>query len=117
MRNDLRCATFWPSIGNGVYTSTTGATSIRDPRVRLAHKCITYSLTGCHSSTHCVTASNLCYMYTIFLEDMYCNILFWVASYLKMSVGERDGDKIYGGMFVTRLARSYGILVQRSWDT
>lgn len=24
MRNDLRCAMFWPSIGNGVYTLTTG---------------------------------------------------------------------------------------------
>jgi hypothetical protein len=111
MRNDLRCATFWPSIGNEVYTSTTGAASIRDPRVRLAHRCITYSLAGRHSSTHRVTASDLFYMYTIFSQDVYCNISFWVTGYLKTSVGERDGDKIYGGMFVTRLARSYGILV------
>jgi hypothetical protein len=41
VRNDLRCATFWPIIGNGGYTSTTGATFIRDPRVRLVHRCIT----------------------------------------------------------------------------
>jgi hypothetical protein len=49
-------------------------------------------------------------LYTIFSADVYCNIPFWVASYLRTSVGERDIDKVYGGMFVTRLARSYGLL-------
>ena len=111
VRNEMRCATFWPSIGNGVYTSTTGAASIRDPTIRLAHRCITYSLSGRHGTTHRVTASDLFYLYTIFSAGVYCNIPFWVASYLKTSVGERDIDKVYGGMFVTRLARSYGLLV------
>ena len=106
----MRCATFWPTIGDGVYTSTTGATSIRDPVVRLVHRCITYSLSGRHGTTHRVTTSDLFYLYTIFSADVYCNIPFWVASYLRTSVGERDIDKVYGGMFVTRLARSYDLL-------
>lgn len=108
-RSDLRCATFWPTIGNGVYTSTTGAASIRDPIVRLAHRCITYSLSARHGTTHRVTASDLFYLYTIFSEDVYCNIPFWVASYLRTSIGDRDIDRVYGGMFVTRLAHSYGL--------
>ena len=29
---------------------------------------------------------------------------------LKHGVGDRESDRIYGGMFVTRLARSYGVL-------
>jgi hypothetical protein len=100
MRNELRCSMFWLNIGNGVYTSTIGAASIRDPMIRLAHICITYSFSGRHGTTHRVTASYLFYLYTMFSAD-----------YLKTSVWERDSDKIYGGMFVTRLARSYGILV------
>ena len=79
--------------------------------IRLAHRCITYSLSGRHGTTHRVTASDLVYLYTMFSADVYCNIPFWVASYLKTSVGERDIEKVYGGMFVTRLARSYGLLV------
>lgn len=109
-RSEMRCITFWPTIGDGVYTSTTGAASIRDPIVRLVHKCITYSLSARHGTTHRITASDLFYLYTIFSADVYCNIPFWVASYLRTSVGERDIDKVYGGMFVTRLARSYGLL-------
>ena len=109
-RNDFRCATFWPTIGDGVYTSTTAAASIRDPIVKLAHRCITYTLSARHGTTHRVTASDLFYLYTIFSEDVYCNIPFWAASFLRTSVGDRAIDKVYGGMFVTRLARSYGLL-------
>lgn len=97
MRNDTRCALFWPNIGNDVYTSTTRASFIRDLRVRLTHRCITYSLSGRHGSTHRITASDLFFLYTIYSQDVYCNIPFWVASYLKGGVGEKEGDKIYGG--------------------
>ena len=83
MRNDLRCATFWPIIGNEVYTSTTKATFIRDPRISLVHRCITYSLAGCHSSNHRVPTSDLFSLYTIFSPDVYRNIPFWVESCLK----------------------------------
>ena len=110
VRNDMTCALFWPNIGDGAYSSTTGATFLRDPRVRLTHMCITYSLSGRHGSTHRITASDLFFLYTIYSQDVYCNIPFWVASYLQGGVREKEGDKIYGGMFVTRLARSYGIL-------
>ena len=43
VRNDMRYALYWPNIGDGAYSSTTRATFIRDPRIRLAHMCITYS--------------------------------------------------------------------------
>ena len=110
MRNDLRCAMFWPTIGNGVYISTTVASQIRDPRVRLVHRCITYTLSGRHSSHHHVTSADLFYLYTIYSAEAFCNIPFWVANFLNSGVVEREGDRIYGGMLVTRLARSYGIL-------
>ena len=97
VRNDLRCATFWLIIGNGGYTSTTGATLIRYPRIRLVHRCITYNLAGRHSSNHRVTASDLFYLYTIFSPDVYYNISFRVASYLKGVWGKRKVISSMGG--------------------
>ena len=108
VRNELECIQFWPNIGVGVYTPTTGAAQIRDPRVRLTHRCLTYSLTGRHSSTHRVNSMDLFNLYCIHNPGIYCNIPFWVASTLKHSAG--SGETICGGMFVTRLARSYEVL-------
>lgn len=97
VRNEMRCATFWPNIGNGVYTSTTRAASIRDPMIRLAHRCITYSLSGRHGTTHRVTTSDLFYLYTIFSADVYCNIPFWVASYRRPVLGRGILTRCMGG--------------------
>ena len=110
VKNDLVCAQFWPTIGEGNYTPTTGASQIRDPRIRLTHKCLAYSLTGHHSSQHRVTTSDLLFLYTIHNPGIYCNIPYWVAIMLTHGAGTRGTDRICGGMFVTKLARSYGIL-------
>ena len=109
-RDDLACAAFWPEIGEGDYTPTTGASQIRDPRIRLTHRCISYSLTGRKSSQHRVTTSDLFFLYSIYTPGIYLNIPYWVAIMLTHGAGTRSTDNIYGGMFVTRLARSYGIL-------
>ena len=109
-RDDLASVAFWPDIGDGDYTPTTGASQIRDPRVRLTHRCITYSLTGRHSSHHRVTTSDLFFLYSIYTPGIYLNIPYWVAIMLTHGAGTKSSDSIYGGMFVTRLARSYGIL-------
>ncbi|GKA89267.1 hypothetical protein Tco_0811079 [Tanacetum coccineum] len=42
-------------------------------------------------------------------EGVVCNIPFWLARYLK---GVRDGKVIYGSMYVTQLARYFGILTR-----
>ena len=109
-KDDLVCAAFWPTIGDGSNTPTTGASQIRDPRIRLTHRCLAYSLTGRHSSQHRVTTSDLFFLYTIHNPGIYCNIPYWVAIMLTHGAGTRGTDRICGGMFVTKLARSYGIL-------
>ena len=107
-RSELDCIQFWPNIGVGAYTPTTGAAQIRDPRVRLTHRCLTYSLTERASSQHRVNSMDLFYLYCIHTPGIHCNIPFWVAFTLKHCAG--SGEAICGGMFVTRLARSYGVL-------
>ncbi|GJU28644.1 hypothetical protein Tco_1167265 [Tanacetum coccineum] len=80
---------FWPSIGDDGYNvGNTKAKSIRNPRIRLAHHCLTMTITGRKETTHHVTKINLFYLYCFFREGNVCNIPYWLAKYLK-SVREK----------------------------
>ena len=117
IKNDMRSAQFWPTIGDGLYANgVTGASAIRDPRVKLAHRCISFTISGRDSSQHRITFFDLFFLYTIYSEDVFCNIPFWVASFLQGEIGEKDNDLIYGGMFITKLARSYRVLTPEIRD-
>ncbi|GJY51503.1 zinc finger, CCHC-type containing protein [Tanacetum coccineum] len=78
-----------------------------DPRVKLAHRCIATTIAGRKESTHRVTEIDLLYLYCIYSDEVVCNIPYWLAKYMVMM---REKSLIYGGMFVTRIARSYGLL-------
>ncbi|GJZ94264.1 hypothetical protein Tco_0666467 [Tanacetum coccineum] len=99
---------FWPTIGDGGYNvGNTKAKSIRNPRIRLTHHCIMMAITGRKETTHRVTKIDLFYLYCIFGEGIVCNIPYWLAKHLKSI---RDKSMIFRGMFVTRIARSFGLL-------
>ncbi|GKA34367.1 retrotransposon ORF1 [Tanacetum coccineum] len=99
---------FWPTIGDdGFNVGNTKVAAIRDPRVKLAHRCIAMTIAGRKESTHRVTEIDLFYLYCIYSDELVCNIPYWLAKYM---VGVREKSLICGGMFVTRIARSYGLL-------
>ncbi|GJR41327.1 hypothetical protein Tco_1217011 [Tanacetum coccineum] len=99
---------FWPSIGDGRFNvGNTKAKSIRNPRIKLAHRCITMTIVGRKETTNRVTKIDLFYLYCIFGEGPVCNIPYWLAKYLK---SVKDKSVIFRGMFVTRIARSFGLL-------
>ncbi|GJT19565.1 hypothetical protein Tco_0878271 [Tanacetum coccineum] len=99
---------FWPTIGDGGYNvGNTKAKSIRNPRIKLVHRCIMMTITGRKETTNRVTEIDLFYLYCIFEERVVCNIPYWLAKYLK---SVRDKSVIFGGMFVTKIARSFGLL-------
>ncbi|GJV43345.1 putative ribonuclease H-like domain-containing protein [Tanacetum coccineum] len=99
---------FWPIIGDGGYNvGNTKEKYIRNPRIKLAHRCITITITGRKETTNRVTEIDLLYIYCIFGEGVVCNIPYWLAKYLK---SVRDKSLIFRGMFVTRIARSFGLL-------
>nr|GEV82020.1 retrotransposon Orf1 [Tanacetum cinerariifolium] len=79
----------------------------RDPKVRLAHRCIATTISGRKESTNRVTEIDLYYLYCIYTNEVICNIPYWLAKYLK-SVG--DKNLICGGMFVTKISRSFRVL-------
>ncbi|GJS31870.1 hypothetical protein Tco_0492490 [Tanacetum coccineum] len=54
---------FWHIIGDGGYNiGNTKAKSIRNPRIKLAHPCITMTITGRKETTNRVTEINLLYL-------------------------------------------------------
>ncbi|GJY57575.1 zinc finger, CCHC-type containing protein [Tanacetum coccineum] len=99
---------FWSTIGDGMFNvENTKAQSIRNPRIKLAHRCITITITGRKETTNHVIEIDLFYLYCIFREGVVCNIPYWLAKYLK---SVRDKSVIFGGMFVTKIAWSFGLL-------
>nr|GEX28985.1 zinc finger, CCHC-type [Tanacetum cinerariifolium] len=73
------------SIGDGMFNEgNTKAQSIRNPRINLAHRCITMTITGRKETTNRVTKIDLFYLYCIFGEGVVCNIPYWLAKYLKI---------------------------------
>ncbi|GJU44561.1 hypothetical protein Tco_1201827 [Tanacetum coccineum] len=91
-----------PTIGDGGFNiGNTKVTAIRDPKVKLAHRCIATTIAGRKESTHRVTEINLFYLYCIYSEGVVFNIPYWLAKYMN---GIREKSLICGGMFVTRIA-------------
>ncbi|GKB89665.1 hypothetical protein Tco_0961937 [Tanacetum coccineum] len=57
---------FWPSIGDGGFNvGNTKVASIRNPRVKLAHRCIATTIAGRKETTHRVTEIDLYYLYSV----------------------------------------------------
>ncbi|GKB38603.1 hypothetical protein Tco_0883545 [Tanacetum coccineum] len=98
---------FWPSIGDEMFNVGNTKAQLGTPRVKLAHRCITMTITRRKETTNRVTEIDLFFLYCIFGEEVVCNILYWLAKYLK---SVRDKSVIFGGMFVTKIAWSYGLL-------
>ncbi|GJY04512.1 hypothetical protein Tco_0370452 [Tanacetum coccineum] len=62
---------FWPSIGDGGFNvGNTKVASIRNPSVKLAHRCLATTISGRKESTHRVTKINLYYLYCIYREGV-----------------------------------------------
>ncbi|GKD07584.1 hypothetical protein Tco_1187269 [Tanacetum coccineum] len=88
VKNNIVIMGFWPTIGDGdFFMGGTSVKKIRDPRIRLVHRCITTTISGRKESTHWVTAMDLFFLYCIYEEGVTCNIPYWLAQYFK-----RDKD-------------------------
>nr|GEV56524.1 hypothetical protein [Tanacetum cinerariifolium] len=88
--------------------------SIRNPRVKLAHRCIETTISGRKESTNMVTEIDLYYLYCIYTEGVVCNIPYWLARYLKSI---KNKSLICEEMFETRISRSFGLLTNKKRDT
>ncbi|GJR18099.1 putative reverse transcriptase domain-containing protein [Tanacetum coccineum] len=105
---------FWPNIRDGEFVfRSTSVTKIWDPKVRLAHRCISTTILGHKESTQRIIAIDMFYLYCIYAEGVVCHIPYWLARYLRRA---RDMNVLCGGMFVTRIAWSFGFLSREMVD-
>ncbi|GKD62385.1 hypothetical protein Tco_1299894, partial [Tanacetum coccineum] len=62
---------FWPTIGDdGFNVGNTKVASIRDPRVKLGHRCIVTTIAGRKENTIRVTEIDLFYLYCIYFDEV-----------------------------------------------
>ncbi|PWA53697.1 retrotransposon Orf1 [Artemisia annua] len=104
---DFNYARFWSRIAQGRYDIRhLREMHISSPIHRILHKMISYSITS-RSDTSSVTKMDLWYLSNILNKDKHCNVAHCLASYLTEAAWNTRTSPIYGGHFVTRLAKSY----------
>ncbi|GJZ11329.1 hypothetical protein Tco_0546088 [Tanacetum coccineum] len=69
----------------------TSVKEVKDPRVKLAHRCIATTILGRKESTQKITEIDQFYLYCIYAKGVVCHIPCWMAKYLK-GVKERNED-------------------------
>ncbi|GJY53938.1 ribonuclease H-like domain-containing protein [Tanacetum coccineum] len=63
---------FWPSIEDGNFVvEKTSVSAVRDPRVKLAHRCIATTILGRKDSTQRITEIDLFYLYYIYAPGLF----------------------------------------------
>ncbi|GJW66879.1 hypothetical protein Tco_0121303 [Tanacetum coccineum] len=117
---------FWHSIGDGRFNVVnTKEKSIRNPRIKLAHLCITMTITGRKETTNRVTEIELFYLYCIFGEGMgvimelHKGGCCWPATIKVMGESKGDdeeGDEEGGNKGVRGSADIYRNMSQGDWQ-
>nr|GEZ12569.1 hypothetical protein [Tanacetum cinerariifolium] len=87
---------------------------VRDSRVKLSHCCIATTTSGRKDSTQRITSLDLFFLYCIYGEGVTCNIPYWLARYLEKV---KKKDLLAGGTFMTKIAKSFGLLTNLMIDT
>ncbi|GJT68048.1 hypothetical protein Tco_1019528 [Tanacetum coccineum] len=86
-------------------------TSIRDLILRLCHRLIVYNITGRSQAPKKVTVTDLFYLRGMDVGSV--NVPYLLTRYLRLfASGRKQGVMIFGGQFVARLARHFGLLTK-----
>lgn len=103
-------ANSWTTIANGVHIpSAAQEGDIRSPVHRIIHRFISCSI-NMRKDDDKVPNLDLSFLWRIIIPNTFCNIPYCLAKYLaEGGVKDRNASRICGGMFVTKLVRSYGI--------
>ncbi|KAM0058829.1 hypothetical protein Hdeb2414_s0005g00174721 [Helianthus debilis subsp. tardiflorus] len=104
---------FWLDQGVGAYDpSHTKASRLRDPLLRIVHRCLVYSISGRGNGDTVVNLRELFYMYCL-VQPQACNLAHSIAWYFLTSPGRDATSWICGGHLVTVIAKFYGLLSQK----
>ncbi|KAL7605091.1 hypothetical protein Lser_V15G17612 [Lactuca serriola] len=113
----ITSAGWWNTIGNKVYIPKSAQEgSIQSPIHRLIHRLISSTINQ-RKDDDKVSNLDVFFLWSIITPDVFCNIPWCIASYLSEgAVKDRKTSRINGGMFVTRLANSFGLMNRGAWN-
>ncbi|KAD4385238.1 hypothetical protein E3N88_25406 [Mikania micrantha] len=107
--DDAVVSAWWPRIGDDAFVRSARVTRIRDPLIRYLHRCIASSVTGRGMSQERCTSQGLFFLYCI-LSGRPCNLARCLAEYFSMYYHRQKRGLIFGGVYVTRIARFNGLI-------
>nr|GEU73110.1 retrotransposon Orf1 [Tanacetum cinerariifolium] len=109
---------FWPSIDDGMFNvGNTKAQSLRNPRIKLSHRCITMSITGRKETTNRVTEIDLFYLYCILGNGLFVTSLIGLPRVVDESKGDdEEGNREGGNEGVVGSVNIYRNISQGDWQ-
>ncbi|KAL8210346.1 hypothetical protein R6Q57_007078 [Mikania cordata] len=100
---------WWAQISDTPFTGhRVRATMIRDPLIRYIHRCIVTTISGRGQSQEWVT-TDLFYLHSL-LAGRPCNLARCFALYYASFYHRQEGDTLWGGSFITHIARTRGMV-------
>ncbi|GJY48476.1 retrovirus-related pol polyprotein from transposon TNT 1-94 [Tanacetum coccineum] len=106
---------YWTDISSAgdFLTTVPSYTAIREPLRRLCHRLITFTIVGRGQAPEKVTTTELYYLRS--MDEGMMNVPYLLALYLfRHAKGRKQGAKISGGHFITRLAEHLGVITKES---
>ncbi|KAL8222993.1 hypothetical protein R6Q57_020392 [Mikania cordata] len=101
---------WWAPISDTPFTGhRLRAMTIRDPLIRYIHRCNVTTISGRGQSQEWVTTTDLFYPPSL-MTGRPCNLARCFALYYDSFYHRQEHDTLWGGTFVTRIARTRGML-------
>ncbi|GJX71172.1 hypothetical protein Tco_0308343 [Tanacetum coccineum] len=108
---EIESIRFGISTAGDFLSTTSSYTSFRDPMLRLCHRLIACSIVRRSQAPKKVTVTNLFYLRGMDVGSV--NIPYILARYLRLfASGRKHEEMIFGGQFVTCLAKHFGLLTK-----
>ncbi|KAD6453001.1 hypothetical protein E3N88_07706 [Mikania micrantha] len=103
---------WWAQIFDTPFTShRLRATTIRDHLIRYIHRCIMTTISGRGQIQEWVTTTDLFYLHSL-IAGRPCNLARCFALYYASFYHRQERDTLWGGAFVTHIARTRGMAAQ-----
>ncbi|KAJ9538031.1 hypothetical protein OSB04_030764 [Centaurea solstitialis] len=100
----------WAVLGSGNYGGNLKVKSLLSSSDRLYHRMLVNAVNARSSSEEKISTYDLWLLEQLTSDDKYPNAPYIVAMQLMKGGGYREGSRMAGGQYVTRLARHYGVL-------
>ncbi|KAJ9539390.1 hypothetical protein OSB04_032123 [Centaurea solstitialis] len=100
----------WAVLGSGNYGGNLKVKSLLSSSDRLYHRMLVNAVNARSSSEEKISTYDLWLLEQLTTDDKYLNAPYIVAMQLMKGGGYREGSRMAGGQYVTRLARHYGVL-------